>query len=100
MGQKYVSFSLQLAQNTVSLPHILSKLCSRCVCKHMYVFTLGTQFDMNFYLIILFNLIIPKLLSLVGGPLSGNGCGSPKSLIIFVISLLLVVLLTQFILDN
>ena len=96
MGQKYVSFSLQLAQNTVSLPHILSKLCSRCVCKHMYVFTLGTQFDMNFYLIILFNLIIPKLLSLVGGPLSGNGCGSPNiSHIIFVISLLLVALFTQ-----
>ena len=31
-----------------------------------------------FYLIILFNLIVPKLLSLVGGTLSGNGCGSPK----------------------
>ena len=33
-----------------------------------------------FYLIILFNLIIPTLLSLVGGPLSGNGCGSPNHL--------------------
>ena len=53
------------------------------------------------YLIILFNLIVPTLLSLVGGPLSGNGCGSPNiSLIIFVISLLLVPLLTQFIPDN
>ena len=30
------------------------------------------------YLIILFNLIIPTLLSLVGGTLSGNGCGSPN----------------------
>jgi len=56
---------------------------------------------MRLYLIILFNLNVPKLLSLVGGPLSGNGCGSPNvSHIIFVISLLLVALLTQFILDN
>jgi hypothetical protein len=31
-----------------------------------------------FYLIILFNIIVPTLLSLVGGPLSGNGCGSPN----------------------
>jgi hypothetical protein len=30
------------------------------------------------YLIILFNLIVPTLLSLVGGPLLGNGCGSPN----------------------
>jgi len=30
------------------------------------------------YLIILFNLIIPTLLSLVGDPLSGNGFGSPN----------------------
>jgi len=30
------------------------------------------------YLIILFNLIIPTFLSLVGGTLSGNGCGSPN----------------------
>ena len=30
------------------------------------------------YLIILFNLIIPTLLSLVGGTLSGNRCGSPN----------------------
>jgi hypothetical protein len=30
------------------------------------------------YLIILFNLIVPTLLSLVGGPLSGKGCGSPN----------------------
>jgi len=53
------------------------------------------------YLIILFNLIIPTLLSLVGGTLPGNWCGSPNiSHIIFVISLLLVALLTQFILDN
>jgi len=33
-----------------------------------------------FYLIILFNLIIPKLLSLVRGTLSGNACGSPNHL--------------------
>jgi hypothetical protein len=31
-----------------------------------------------FYLIIRFNLIVPTLLSPVGGPLSGNGCGSPN----------------------
>ena len=30
------------------------------------------------YLIILFNLIVPTLLSLVGGTLMGNGCGSPN----------------------
>jgi len=29
-----------------------------------------------FYLIIPFNLIVPTLLSMLGGPLSGNGCGS------------------------
>ena len=52
------------------------------------------------YLIILFNLIIPKLLSLVGGTLSGKRVWFTESLIIFVISLLLVALLTQFILDN
>ena len=41
------------------------------------------------------------MLSLVGGPLSGNGCGSPNiTHIIFVISFLLVALLTQFILDK
>jgi hypothetical protein len=50
------------------------------------------------YLIILFNLIVPTLLSLVGDPLSGNRCGSPNH--IYVISLLLVALLTQFIPDN
>ena len=33
-----------------------------------------------FYLIILFNLIIPTLLSLVGGTVSRNGCGSPNHL--------------------
>jgi hypothetical protein len=27
---------------------------------------------------LLFNLTIPTPLSLVGGPLSGNGCGSPN----------------------
>jgi hypothetical protein len=32
------------------------------------------------YLIILFNLIIPTLLSLVGDPLSGNRCGSQNHL--------------------
>ena len=32
----------------------------------------------SFYLIILLNLIVPTLLSLVGGSLSGNGCGSPN----------------------
>jgi hypothetical protein len=30
------------------------------------------------YLIFLFNLIVPTLFSLVGDPLSGNGCGSPN----------------------
>jgi hypothetical protein len=30
---------------------------------------------MVFYLIIVLNLNVPTLLSLVGGPLSGNGCG-------------------------
>jgi hypothetical protein len=45
-----------------------------------------------------FNLIVLTLLSLVGGPLSGNGCGSPNH--IYVIFLLLVALLTQFIIDN
>jgi hypothetical protein len=48
---------------------------------------------MVLYLIIVFNLIVPTLLSLVGGPLSGNGCGSPNH--IYVISLL-----TQFIPDK
>jgi len=33
------------------------------------------------YLIILLNLIIPTLLSLVGGTLTGNGCGSPNHLL-------------------
>jgi len=32
----------------------------------------------NFYPIILFNLVVPMLLSLVGGPRSGNGRGSPN----------------------
>ena len=31
-----------------------------------------------FYLIILFNVIVLTLLSLVRGPLLGNGCGSPN----------------------
>jgi hypothetical protein len=48
--------------------------------------------------IILFNSIVQTLLSLVSGPLSGNECGSPSH--IYVISLLLVALLTQFIPDN
>jgi hypothetical protein len=51
-----------------------------------------------FYLIIPFNLVFPTLLSLVGCPLSGNGCGSPNH--IYIISVLLVILLTQFILNN
>ena len=68
-----------------------------CVCLVSYCNKTGSVF----YLIILFNLIVPTLLSLVGGPLSGNGCGSPNiSHIIYGISLLLVDLLTQFILDN
>jgi hypothetical protein len=50
------------------------------------------------YLIIILNLSAPTLLSLVGDPLSGNGCGSPNH--IYVISVLLVALLSQFILDN
>jgi hypothetical protein len=53
----------------------------------------------HIYLINLFNLIVPTLLSLVGGSLSGNGCGVVQRNI-YVISLLLVALLTQFILDN
>jgi hypothetical protein len=32
----------------------------------------------QFYLIILFNLSVPTLLSPVGDPLSGNVCGSPN----------------------
>jgi hypothetical protein len=50
------------------------------------------------YLIIILNLNAPTLLSLVGDPLSGNGCGSPNH--IYVISVLFVALLTQFILNN
>jgi len=45
-----------------------------------------SKYTYVFYLIILFNLIIPTLLSLVSGPLPGNGCGSPNiSHIIFII---------------
>jgi len=45
----------------------------------------------------LFNLIVPTL-SLVGDPLTGNGCGSPNYIpcILFVIPLLLTVLFTDF----
>jgi hypothetical protein len=32
----------------------------------------------SFYLIFLFKLLVPTLLSLVGDPLSGNGCDSPN----------------------
>jgi len=43
------------------------------------------------YLIILLNLIIPTLLSVVGGTLTGNGCGSPNHLLylLFIYYLLL-----------
>ena len=51
----------------------------------------------NLYLIILFDFIVPTLVSLVGGPLSGNGCGSRIN---SVISCLLVGLFTQFIFDK
>jgi hypothetical protein len=42
--------------------------------------TLHLIFFLSFvlYPIILFKLVVPTLLSLVGGPLSGNGCGSPN----------------------
>jgi hypothetical protein len=50
---------------------------------------------------LLFNLTAPTPLSLVGGPLSGNKrVWFTESHIIYVISLLLVALLTQFILNN
>ena len=41
----------------------------------------------------------PDVLRLVGDPLSGNGCGSPKSHLVLIISFLLV-LFTQFIVDK
>jgi hypothetical protein len=49
------------------------------------------KFILEFYLIILFNLIVPKLLSLIDGPLSGNGCGSPSHIqyLLFLYYLLL-----------
>jgi hypothetical protein len=54
-----------------------------------------------FYLIILLNLIVPTLLSPVGSPLPGNKrVWFTESHIMYVISLLLVALLTQYILDN
>jgi hypothetical protein len=38
-------------------------------------------FHLEVYLIILYNLIVPTLLSLVGGPLSGTECGSPNHIL-------------------
>jgi hypothetical protein len=61
------------------------------------------------YPIILFNLTIPTLLSLVGGPLLGNGCGVvhrmavvwfTESHIIFVISFYLLLYLLNLFLIN
>jgi len=46
--------------------------------QQIHVHYISVQVMITFYLIILFNLIIPMLLSLVGGTLSGNGCGSPN----------------------
>ena len=46
----------------------------------VYAFFKMLDIILPLYLIILFNLIIPTLLSLVGGTLSGNGCGSPNHL--------------------
>jgi hypothetical protein len=54
--------------------------------------------NITLYLIIFLKLSAPTLPSLVGVTLSGNGCGSPNH--IYVISVLLVALLSQFILDN
>ena len=44
-------------------------------------------------------LCCPDVLSTVGDPLSGNGCGSPNH-IVLIISFLIVVLCTKFILDT
>jgi hypothetical protein len=45
-----------------------------------------------------FQLRCPNVFSLVGDPLSGNGCGSPNHALL-VISFLFLVLFTHFILD-
>jgi hypothetical protein len=76
---------------TVNSPRIWG-LKPKYLCKRQ------EEFAIAFYMIFFFNLTVPTPLSLVGGPLSGNGCSSPNH--IYVISLLLVALLTQFILNN
>jgi hypothetical protein len=47
------------------------------------------------YLIIIFNLIVPTLLSPVGDPLLGNGCGSPNHILfmlfLYLLSLFLII---------
>jgi hypothetical protein len=57
------------------------------------------SYDIQLLPDLLFNLTVRTPLSLVGGPLSGNGLFT-ESHIIYVISLLLVALLTKFILNN
>jgi len=60
-----------------AVPQVISNIYRNCkYCTFTVTSTL-------IYLVILFNLIVPTLLSLVGGPLSGNGCGSPNKYVCY-----------------
>jgi hypothetical protein len=54
---------------TVNVHRVSQGVCV-CVCVYIYIYSILHD--------LLFNLTVPTPLSLVGGPLSGNGCDSPN----------------------